>query len=602
MVQIKFRIRRNRLPGIDVGPREPRRRGKDAAPGPPGSVRSRLLFESPLLLGLALALALLWQRSELFVITDYPMGLDWSEYFLAAWDVVHRVGHNYPSYRQPLYPAFLGSLGEIVGYGAAASTISSAATVTLVISAGVAARALANPWAGGLAALSVPFVAPTIAAVGAANFYPALAAATAAAIAASLCAARWPNAGWYLLAGLSAGVAWGIDLRGLLVLPSALLLGFIGLTRVPRPASRWLVAGAFVASVLIMGPGSQRLLRVRSYEPPQSNLSTQVNNNDVLVRGTGGDQGITWAPDGVVDACKDSPSRSRFGPATAFDRCGRAIMEVNAETLAGIAPFGGWITLLCIPLLLVPIRRQWGRFGATLAWLAVPAAFLLLFFGWIVVPYRYMAQIAGPLAAIVPVAIARLIALCPRHTRLPAHVVAFTGAGLFLVVVSPSADSHPEGVSMAITGEQDHVRFSPMLQEIQRQVDPEDVLVDCSAKNLGLALLPVRNHPCRLIDAAARFDGTKNEWPGNDSIDYCLSAARLPPTAQGQTWMLTAVPPMRRLTPPETEPGAVPILREAPSLLDAPWTRAHAIQTGMEELILWRHGGGVGADHTHNAP
>jgi len=590
--RFNIHIRRNKVPKITLDHGRPRSVEPVAEPVPAPVVGAgpRLLAEAPLLVGIALAGLLLWQRGSAFVPPSYPMGLDWSSYFLAAWDVVHGVGVNFPAHRHSLYPAMLGGLGEIVGYAAAAVYLSSLASILLVVATGLSARILANPWAGGLAAFSVPFVTHTAEAARSANLYPCLSAVTAAALAVGLCAARWPSKGWYAVAGLAAGVAWGIDIRGLAVLPSVVCLGLIGLKAVPRASSKLVLTAILAAGILLGGPGSERLLRVQPPEPVWKNLFSQVSNNDALVSGMGAAMGITWAPRSVQHACRDGASRSFPGPSTAFDPCGRAIMKVNAGTLFDTIPFGGWATLLCVPLLLIPFRRQRGRILTTLAWLATPTAFLAVFFGWIVIPYNYMAQIAGPLAVIVPVAVARGVSTVPRRLHFPVNAVVFVAAGISLACVEPPPGPGAGGLSNGIEGAEDHLWIAPMLDEIRTHVAGEDVLVDCSARSLVLAMLPTPSLPCRMIDGSMNFDSTTDPLPSFDPVGYCLELMRSPPSTQGQNWMVSADPPMRKASQRAPSPGSVPEIQEFPTQLEEPWTLVSRAAGSSGSLWLWRYG------------
>ena len=88
----------------------------------------RLAREAPWLLGVVLGLIGLWWRGYAFVPLPYLSSYDWMEYVPSAWMVTHGVDiGGYATWRNPLYPAILGQLGELTTYNDAAWLIASGA-------------------------------------------------------------------------------------------------------------------------------------------------------------------------------------------------------------------------------------------------------------------------------------------------------------------------------------------------------------------------------------------------------------------------------------------------------------------------------------------
>ena len=144
------------------------------------SLNRRIVHEAPWIIGVIAGLIGLWWRGYAFVPLPYLSSYDWMEYVPSAYMVTHGVDlGGYATWRNPLYPAILGTVGEAIGYNEAAWLIASICMALVVFGSGLGARALANPWAGFIAAITVPLINPWAEASRWATLYPMLTAATA---------------------------------------------------------------------------------------------------------------------------------------------------------------------------------------------------------------------------------------------------------------------------------------------------------------------------------------------------------------------------------------------------------------------------------------
>jgi len=508
--------------------------------------------EWPLVAGVVAGWALLVDRGRAFVLMHAPAGFDWSEYLQAAWMVVHRADHGYPAFRNPLYPWLLGALGEAVGsYPVAALLLASVGTFLVVLAAGVGARALASPWAGAVAALSVPFVHDTAVASRWVNLYPLLGGATGMGVALALCAWRWPRVGLALASGLLGGVAWGIDNRALpVVLASFVLvgLGAVGLGAVGPGAvgpgargseggegsrwgrGRWRFGGLAVAFSLgaSVGPVATHVLAIAPSRPMVEQVRLQREND---LRGIVGSGVRTLA-----EACRDEPKYETPSWTALRRPCARALVAYNLEGLPHRLPFGMTWTLLLLPLCWLPAGRGWRGAVAGLVLTGVAVAPLAFLSAWTMLPDRYVLQFAAPIAMLVPVGVFRFLGtVVPGRVRFWAEAPAALALGL---VVAFQVDHGRPPPPLNEDGR--YRALAALLDTLHEVLGPDDVLLDCSARGIETALLPRMYH------------APPPNLTGNDTI-RCMAWLEAPERTSGRRWVVTGV----RCPFPPSPPGSL---------------------------------------------
>lgn len=487
-----------------------------AEDGPAPSLAHRWLREIPLLAGVAVGCFLLWWRGAAFVPLEVPVGPDWHQYFMAAWKVMGDLAQDYPAFRLPLYPWLVGSLGTWLGYAPTALLLSSCAMVLVVLCAGGAARLLAGPWAGGVAALSVPLVATNAEAARWASQYPVFGALAGLALVASLALVRGPRWPWALVAGAAAGLTWAVDNRGVVVLVIAALLTILALSRSLRWRERGLLAGLFCVG-FALGPFAQRLLQVVAR--PSSHWLLQFQRGQSM----GDIQNLRV--EGLVELC----TPAFVEQAGLLDGwrypCGQALLAHNLRDFGVELPAGLLLSAIALPLVLLPGRQGW-RGSAASALVLLPVLAAMAFAATLIdLPGRYYLPFAVPLALLVPVGLARLghTAVCGR--RFPAAALLCAALGLWLLLAGP-----PERRPVAPLHRYQQVQLiqARLLPAIQRQLGPQDLMLDCSHNlMLEVAALPFIHHP---QPSALR------EAP---DLKRCMAWVADPPGGEGARWLVT---------------------------------------------------------------
>jgi hypothetical protein len=458
--------------------------------------RRWLMREAPLLVGLLVAaLALLWPGSA-FRAAEGFAGASWEQYRGAA----HLFFHPeegwlaWPLWRQCLYPGLLGLLGEPHGYLAAASWIASGAALLIVLAAGLGARALANPTAGGVAALHAALFPELLQGVWRMDVYPSLGAAFGLALALGACSARWGRIRIMALCGLAAGLAWGLDSRGFVaVVPCAALVA-LGAWRMPW-SRRGLAALAF-AGCLALGPLAQHLLRppaqVRyDVEEAQrgegaSGLLSKLEGQ--LIHAADDIQAMgTRDPTPLTRACGAGAPRT-LGAAARLGPCTRGMLRHNLGTLqrGGSLPASWLLGLLLLGGLLPHRRRPW-RSALASALLLGSCGVAVLIMGSLALVHPaggYFFPFLAPVAMLAPVALHRLASL--------------VGAGPRWRSLAPLAGL---GITLLLwPGVPDRERARPVPNDpreavftwLRELVEPGETVLDCADLYVNVALLPLR--------------------------------------------------------------------------------------------------------------
>ena len=440
----------------------------------------RTLFrEAPLLLGVALGCFGLWWHGRAFVPMDWPAGFDWERYLRESWAYMNPGTMN-STWLEPLYSYALGHLGNVYGWAWTGLVFSSVAAMMVVLGAGILGRALGGPWVGAIAAISIPLTPQLAAASRWVNLYPILSGTTALGLACLVAFCRWPGWTWAVLGGVFSGLAWAIDGRTITLLPGLLLLAFTGAMGVTGTTRR-IVMLVVVLAGLAVGPWSQQTLRV---VPRES--TAQVAE---ILRGIELSKLRNSPNPRLRAACVEEPSEV-INLQGLLRPCSSELALDNAVRVDEGLPYGLGLTLICLPLALLPGRR--GRRESWVACLAIlPFVMMTLVMSrWIIVTPRYMMQIAAPAAVIVPLGLVRFWRLFYRQrTRSLWDWVPVLGLGIWLGLGGPEHAS--EGPLEASSTYQ---MMAPVVKLIEDELSDDDVLLDCSESHVEAAILPRVTH------------------------------------------------------------------------------------------------------------
>ncbi len=515
--------------------------------------------ELPLAVGIVAGWLLLIRWGRAFVVTAVPVGPDWNQYFMAAWKVVHRVAEDYPEFRAPFYPWLLGTLGAHVGYVAAAVILSSLGACVVVVAAGLGARALGGPWAGALAAFSVPWVATTTRSARWSSQYAVLAAAGGMALALGACHVRRPRWWLALATGVAAGTVWAVDARGL---PFAVAAGgLVVIGSVGR--SRWVRAGVSVLLFFggfLVGPVAQHHLEVI----PRRSSSYLVS----VQRRMALDDIRAFRTEGIYAPCSQGRPEEVPLPAALFTRCGKALVRHNFHAYGKELPFGMSWTLVLLPLVLLPAGRGWRGVLASALYFFPPVIIMAVVAGIMDVPPRYLVPYAAVFAGIVPVGIARafwtLASVRGGVWRSRSVVVGMAIAALWLVAMRPR-EGRPDGPARGGYTQQQQVQ-GRLIHAVRTRVAEGDRVLDCSHNlRVEVAMLPRVHEP----DPAQ-----VRESP---DARRCRQWVQQPPGGGGQRWLITG-------SDPYLAPGA-----------SGRWKLEVAVQLPEHQGYLWRWVGDRGA-------
>lgn len=457
------------------------------------------LREAPLVLGIALGALILWWDGQAFVLDGRMDGYSWHSYANLAWYVARRMSEQYDTFRGILHGGLLGHLGEVMGsYANASILIASCCGGLMVASAGLAARALAGPWAGGLAAAIVPLTANTAHCVRWANSYPLLAATTGAAWALAVAAARWNSRVLSGLAGLGAGLAWATDPRGLIAIAAALPL--IILTRSARCVVVFLLA-------LLSMPIVRRFFAWPSHleKGTETMLSIQ---REVVER---------WVAHSRVSPLQDACEGVEVLTAAAvFGACGMEMLQLNLARLLPFSPLGGMLTAAGLLLLLLPGHQRWLRLVAAGSGLVGLGAVAVL------TPMvdRYLLQFVVPVTALAAAGL-----LHWTHRWLPISAAGALCLGAFVWQADPAERDLPT----ALQRHHEKQLYAIAAEVVAARVTEDDVLLDCSGYQVAMAMLPRIPHD--VVPYLSR------PLPRQVNGAFCLSWIRSRPRRDGLSYI-----------------------------------------------------------------
>ena len=499
--------------------------------------------EAPWLVGVAAGLVGLWWRGHAFVPLPFLSSYDWMEYVPSAYMVTHGVDlGGYATWRNPLYPAILGTVGEAIGYNEAAWLIASISMAMVVVAAGLGARAMANPWAGFTAAITVPLINPWAEASRWATLYPMLTASTAMTLGLGAAYMRWKTPVWGVGAAAFAGLAFGIDFRGI-----SLLVAVAAFAVAATERRLWMIA--LIATIGAAGPVANQMVGISQQKETATAVGTQ-RALEVRLALESGDPAL-------VQACQNEPTTEAYPSIAALMRpCAWAFVRDNLDRFKDQAPFGVAATLWALPLCVLGGRGR--RRASVQSLLVFGAGFgaMFLMAVWARLNVHHFVQFAGPIAMVVPVAIARIVDSM-RWSRMRAVVMAVVGlaSSAWVWTFNPWAGKPVDDLATA----EQHQLLGWLLDGVDLHVDEAngDQLLDCTGLGVEAALLP------RLL-----HDGHPNFQPSATS-SRCQQWISSPSQASGRVFLMT---------------------REEPDFSGPPrppWVVVQGWQDGPRKVWLW---------------
>lgn len=472
-------------------------------------------------------------------VVHHPLGSDWGHYFTAAeyiWNPVD--GIAYPDFRKPWFGWVLGGVGQKLGYFDAARALGVASLVVMVGSAGLLATALANRWAGVVAACCVVLMPLVMDGVLWVNHYPLLSAAVGLAFAAGAAANRWPSMVWVGLAAFAGGAAWALDIRGGVGIGVATgLVALSALRHTWRGAAiRMGVFGGIVMAVL----AHDRWLQ-DAFDVPQLAFEQQLS---VQRKGTIEQIGQGLFDDPALEAACREAKVTKFQLHEVGTPCAEKLRDASYRRMAADRHLPRWPTALIAVFGLIPWRDPKGDRGrmlrSTIGSAAVGGAVVVsLWIGmsWVTYFDRYAMPLAVALAVLVPVGAARFASWIPRC---PSWVPALV-AGAWVFSVEPGWGARQLDAPEKARSSEFHA--GELARWARDTVQPGDRVLDCAGLAVDSLLLP------------NRIDYTR--FPPGDP--QCVTLLRAPPATAGTFYLIT----MHRDIPPHMSASALPFNADA---------------------------------------
>ena len=309
-----------------------------------------------------------------------------------------------------------------------------------------------------------------------ATLYPMLTATTGLTLACGAAFLRWGHPVFGAIGALSAGLALGIDFRGLaMVALMVVALILLAWSRHRRPGIALLAL-----ALLVVGPALNQTKAVSHQKTTDTATQRAL---EVRLALESGDIDL-------VRACRSELTDEVLGFPSL--RCAQQTVRVGLRSrqpgsLQGPSPFGVGLTLL---------SRSRSSCSATVGgWRASLSSLLVFGAGWgalflMVVWARlnvhHFVQFAVPIAMVVPVALSRTIrTLTFRRAQGTVQALTMLGASAWLWAAGPWAGKPVDDLAQAET----HQLLGWMLSGVDMHVDLDggDQLLDCSGPRRGRA-------------------------------------------------------------------------------------------------------------------
>ena len=409
-------------------------------------------------------------RADALLLDGRVSGYHWPAWVFGAWNHAHGRMELLDPFRQPLHSALVGVLGRELGVLDAALLVAGISMLGVVVACGSTVRLLAGPWAGGLAAASIPLSPVATSGARWGTAYPLLTGALALAVTASVWAGRRSTPARIVVAGGMAMLATMADERGLLLL--AVVLPYLAWQATRGRSRRVLVvvvlAGAVLGTRSAPWLGQTRVLSAAEKRQVQTRVvarwATQAQNP------------------AMVEACRSVAVERLLTPGFLSTSCALHILDDNRRrALPGTSAWPVWLLALAVIGLVAP--RRW-RTEPEAPLLGLGVLFAMVGTAvWTPLPARYQLVYTGLTALLVPLAVGFRLQHRPRTLA-----VACGGLWVLAVVFDPHQhDRYP------VKGIDARWRQPAEIAELVERVVPEAVPVrDCAGASVELALLP--NH------------------------------------------------------------------------------------------------------------
>jgi len=360
-----------------------------------------------------------------------------------------------------------------------------------------------------------------------------LSAAVGLAFAAGAAANRWGSLVWVGVAALAGGAAWALDIRGGIGVAVATGLVLLSACRQSRrgAAVRIVLFGGIVSAVL----AHDRWLQ-DAFDVPQLAFEQQLT---VQRKGTLEQISRGLFDDAALEAACQDAAVTTFKLSEVATPCAAALRSASYRRMNGDRHLPGLPTIAVAMLWLVPWRDPTGSRGrmvcSTVASAAIGGAvFASLWVGmsWVTYFDRYAMPLAVALAALVPVAAARLASWVPRC---PSWVPAALATAWIINIEPTWAARSLDSPEMARSSE---FHAGELARWAREAVQPGDRVLDCAGLAVDSLLLP------------DRIDYTR--FPPGDP--ECVALLRTPPATSGTFFLIT----MHRDIPPHMSAAALP--------------------------------------------
>ena len=449
---------------------------------------------------------------------NHPWGSNWPMYFESAryfWDPTA----VYFGWRPPLYPLGLATLGQQIGYVDAGHLIAQLSMMMVIICTGIMARLVVGVGTAVLATLSIPLLQCAVEGAMWTNMYPPAAASVALAAAAGAAVWRHPNWVFALVAGLAAGLAWKLNHLGLVAVPLGLGLTLLGSSL--RPSLTRLIM-----LPLLFGLGTATVATidtwvVERWNVPQEKLADQViqRRREELDR-----LAIPPAGDNPFSACTDfTPKALNLSELT--NACGQQFVKANYGTLETEDCVPSLPTLLwLLPLAFLPNARSrdWRDSAASVLIFGGPIGAFLIAAAWTSYAEKYAISFLPMMVLLVPLALDRAGSWLGRFVDNISlgRSIGFLGSVAWLLTMWPGA-SRLQADTPNIQTDWESIA-GQVAEWSERNLSPNDTLIDCVPLNIDLVLLP---------KIRTTLEGVSTE-------PSCMDWSIQPPKSDGRVWMV----------------------------------------------------------------